>query len=264
VFGSKTVDVNLKKEDKPKGFLFDNLRKLVKPRLPSEGGLPTSPDQDNGQGSECPPSPDDQEKCSVATSGSTRDSSPDYRLEIQSASTSASVSPMTLASSPPMSPPPLSPVPMERRNTGEGFENGEGMRNLDLAAVRRIASDADFRSKTPVPADSPLLQKAVVNPSIKRIKSFNKSLRRARSFRMSREKSCDPEKASTTNPDLGTEVTFLIRKSMSGRIGWKIMPEDENLNLRLNKNILEEVMSRVRDMQLSGQTVPEKISIKIH
>jgi len=44
----------------------------------------------------------------------------------------------------------------------------------------------------------------------------------------------------------GKEVTFLIKKSMSGRVGWKIMPEDDNLNLKINATILEQVMTRIR------------------
>ena len=44
----------------------------------------------------------------------------------------------------------------------------------------------------------------------------------------------------------GKEVTFLIKKSLSGRIGWKIMPEDDNLNLKINATILEQVMARIR------------------
>lgn len=44
----------------------------------------------------------------------------------------------------------------------------------------------------------------------------------------------------------GKEVTFLIKKSLSGRVGWKIMPEDDNLNLKINATILEQVMARIR------------------
>ena len=50
----------------------------------------------------------------------------------------------------------------------------------------------------------------------------------------------------------GKEVTFLIKKSLSGRIGWKIMPEDDNLNLKINATILEQVMARIRWKQTLG------------
>ena len=44
----------------------------------------------------------------------------------------------------------------------------------------------------------------------------------------------------------GQEVTFLIAKTMSGRIGWKIMPEDENINIRMNREGVDQVMQRIR------------------
>ena len=44
----------------------------------------------------------------------------------------------------------------------------------------------------------------------------------------------------------GQEVTFLVKKSLSGRIGWKVMPEDDNLNLRMNASIMGQVMARIR------------------
>ena len=50
----------------------------------------------------------------------------------------------------------------------------------------------------------------------------------------------------------GKEVTFLIKKSLSGRVGWKIMPEDDNLNLKINATILEQVMARIRWKQKLG------------
>ena len=80
----------------------------------------------------------------------------------------------------------------------------------------------------------------------------------------------------------GQEVTFLIKKSLSGRIGWKIMPEDENINLK-NMACIEQVMERIRwgiailikryvffdyfyfsrDLQFSGETIPSQITIVI-
>ena len=45
---------------------------------------------------------------------------------------------------------------------------------------------------------------------------------------------------------IGKEVSFTIKKSLTGRIGWKIMPEDENLNLKMNAYVLEQVMNRIR------------------
>merc|ERR1711874_649033 len=44
------------------------------------------------------------------------------------------------------------------------------------------------RKRTPVPSDSPLLTKVRPDPILKRIRSFNKSLKKASSFRAAREK----------------------------------------------------------------------------
>ena len=45
---------------------------------------------------------------------------------------------------------------------------------------------------------------------------------------------------------LNNEITFRVKKSKLGRTGWKIMPEDESLNLKINRNILNEVLERIR------------------
>ena len=47
------------------------------------------------------------------------------------------------------------------------------------------------RKKTPIPSDSPLLSKPRQDPILKRIRSFNKSLKRASSFRQAREKASE-------------------------------------------------------------------------
>ena len=44
----------------------------------------------------------------------------------------------------------------------------------------------------------------------------------------------------------GQEVTFLLAKTLSGRMGWKIMTEDEELSLRINIKGVEQVMRRIR------------------
>ena len=67
--------------------------------------------------------------------------------------------------------------------------------------------------------------------------------------------------------------------------GWRIMPEDESLNLRMNKDILNQVLERIRwgnhhapslpycpllsiaplprDLQYTGEPVPEIITLKL-
>ena len=41
-------------------------------------------------------------------------------------------------------------------------------------------------------------------------------------------------------------VTFLIKKSLIGRNGWKIMTENEEMNLRLNRETIEMVTEKIR------------------
>jgi len=121
--------------------------------------------------------------------------------------------------------------------------------------------------RTPVPQDSPLLQKAVPqDPILKRIRSFNKSLKKAQSFRLTRAKSKSVEKI--VEPEVeetfsGREISFKVKKTMMGRIGWRIMPEDDSLNLKMNKDILNQVLESIKDMQYCGQTVPDKITVKL-
>ena len=47
------------------------------------------------------------------------------------------------------------------------------------------------RTRTPVPADSPLLSKVRQDPILKRFRSFNRSLKKASSFRQARDRAAD-------------------------------------------------------------------------
>ena len=47
------------------------------------------------------------------------------------------------------------------------------------------------RTRTPIPSDSPLLSKVRPDPILKRIRSFNKSLKKASSFRQNRGKASE-------------------------------------------------------------------------
>merc|ERR1719458_593422 len=110
-------------------------------------------------------------------------------------------------------------------------------------------------TRTPVPQDSPLLQKAVPqDPILKRIRSFNKSLKKAQSFRLTRAKSKSVEKI--VEPEVeetfsGREISFKVKKTMMGRIGWRIMPEDDSLNLKMNKDILNQVLESIKYVKCS-------------
>ena len=50
----------------------------------------------------------------------------------------------------------------------------------------------------------------------------------------------------TPIPIIKKEVTFKVKKSTMGRTGWKIMPEDELLNLKINKEIMDQVLDKIR------------------
>eukprot|EP00092_Neocalanus_flemingeri_P046264 GFUD01052027.1.p1 GENE.GFUD01052027.1~~GFUD01052027.1.p1 ORF type:complete len:199 (+),score=70.60 GFUD01052027.1:103-699(+) len=165
-------------------------------------------------------------RASTSIACSTRECSPEYMLES-----------VSISSHDPLSP--LSPLPPQYPQQAQSPP-----------------------SKTPIPSDSPLFSQPVVDESRKQLKSFTKSLRRARSFKAAREKIEKKEEGSEA--DLrGQEVTFLIKKSLSGRIGWKIMPEDEKMNLKINKECVGQVMEKIRDLQFCGENVPDKMSIMI-
>ena len=57
---------------------------------------------------------------------------------------------------------------------------------------------------------------------------------------------CQLETDVLKEPIPGQEVTFKIKKSTLGRIGWKIIPEDDTLNLKMNQDILTQVLERIR------------------
>ena len=59
----------------------------------------------------------------------------------------------------------------------------------------------------------------------------------------------------------GKEITFRVKKSTLGRVGWKIMPEDDSLNLKMNKEILSQVLERIHTMQYGGEVVPDRLTI---
>ena len=44
----------------------------------------------------------------------------------------------------------------------------------------------------------------------------------------------------------GDTVTFIIKKHQTGKEGWKIMPEDESFNIKLNASILGQAAHTVR------------------
>jgi len=154
---------------------------------------------------------------------------------------------------------------------------------LSTPAVSRSPSPFDFQDfrpsrspsprtvRSPLPPNSPLLSPLRASPTLNRVKSFNKELRRARSFRNAREKSssrnnsaansrCSSPAPESMNKQ-GQEVSFSIKKSFGSRKGWKIMPDDGQQNI--DDSALKSVVSIIKDMELKGFAVPERISIKV-
>merc|ERR1711892_498596 len=121
---------------------------------------------------------------------------------------------------------------------------------------------------SPVPLSSPLLSPHTESPALKRAKSFNKDLRRARSFRAAREKSSSRQNsaANSRNPspcrDAGNnmEVSFSIKRALGSRKGWKIMADDGH---NIDGSALKTVVNIIKGMEFQGFAVPERISINI-
>merc|ERR1712062_883672 len=100
---------------------------------------------------------------------------------------------------------------------------------------------------------------------------MGKELRRARSFRNAREKSSSRNnsaansRCSSPAPESlskqGQEVSFSIKKSFGSRKGWKIMPDDGEQSI--DGSALKSVVSIIKDMEMKGFAVPERISIKV-
>merc|ERR1711892_66676 len=121
---------------------------------------------------------------------------------------------------------------------------------------------------SPIPLSSPLLSPHTDSPALKRAKSFNKDLRRARSFRAAREKSSSRQNsaANSRNPSpckdaaKNMEVSFSIKRALGSRKGWKIMADDGH---NIDGSALKTVVNMIKDMEFQGFAVPERISINI-
>ena len=60
---------------------------------------------------------------------------------------------------------------------------------------------------------------------------------------------------------LEKELSFSIRRHLGGRQGWKIMP-DEDMSL-CSKDALQKVVGMIKEMELKGHVIPERITIKV-
>ena len=83
--------------------------------------------------------------------------------------------------------PPPSPIPEPAPAFSSQFLSPEPQ----PSPIIEFRQEVQQRKKTPVPSDSPLLSKPRQDPILKRIRSFNKSIKRASSFRQAREKASD-------------------------------------------------------------------------
>ena len=139
------------------------------------------------------------------------------------------------------------------------------------------APNPNRRSKTPVPADSPLLQKnnAACSPQLKKMKDFNRTMRRAKSFRALHHHRCSSETSTSSNEGeavdaiLAAEVTFSIGRTQFGRRGWKVAPffdvgEDEiEFKALVAAGLVQRVLTNIKQLELTGHTVPEMMTIKV-
>ena len=155
----------------------------------------------------------------------------------------------------------------------------EASKSLGLLA----SEGKEVRRGSPIPPDSPLLNKTPASPQLQRARQIHRELSRARHFRASRESSrqasrqgsrqgsrCStPARGSRAsspvhvNKSMG-ELSFAIRPAIGGRKGWMIMPDGEDAAPSdSDPEALQRVVEMIRDMELSGHAVPERITIKV-
>ena len=54
------------------------------------------------------------------------------------------------------------------------------------------------------------------------------------------------EETSSLEVKKGDSVSFVIKKQKFGKEGYRIMPEDERFNLKVNGHILEQAVEAIR------------------
>ena len=64
------------------------------------------------------------------------------------------------------------------------------------------------------------------------------------------------------------ELIFAVQPAPGGRKGWIIMPEDDGPSAprdssESDPDALQRVVEMIREMELSGHTVPDRITIKV-
>lgn len=134
--------------------------------------------------------------------------------------------------------------------------------------------------KGPLAPDSPLLRPSTPqSPGSRRARELQREARRARNFRASLDRSGSRSRAGTpirsgtpgtparagTPARSGSELSFSIKPSVGGRKGWKIMPAGSGAdeNSEPDPEILQRVIDMIHEMEFSGRTVPERITLKV-
>ncbi len=143
-----------------------------------------------------------------------------------------------------------------------------------------------FGGKPPLPMSSSFHgAMAGSTTQLEKMKSFNRTLRRARSFRGGRERSCsnaseyrrpnnnnncnnNNNEKNSTKSGSKRSMTYCVQRTKYGRKGWKVMlppeAEEDNDKAFFDKAALEKVMGRIRDLEFSGKEVPERITVEVN
>ena len=127
----------------------------------------------------------------------------------------------------------------------------------------------DSLKKSPLPPDSPLLRPSTPqSPASRRARELQREAKKARNFRNSRSGSrsrggTPVPNAACKKPLTGSELSFSIKPSVGGRKGWKIMPESGGAEPETDPEILQRVIDMIHEMEFSGRTVPERITLKV-
>jgi len=168
-------------------------------------------------------------------------------------------------------------------------------------SLQLLASEGqEVRRGSPLPPDSPLLSKSPASPQLQRARQIHRELSRARHFRASRESSrhgsrqgsrqgsrCstpargsrasspsrDQPAAASCNglvnkSDMTGEMCFAVQPAPGGRKGWIIMPDDPGSPIprdssESDPDALQRVVEMIREMELSGHAVPDRITVKV-
>ena len=145
-----------------------------------------------------------------------------------------------------------------------------------MASAENLKIDTNLPAtkKSPVAPDSPLLRPSTPSsPSSRRARELQREARRARNFRGSLERSGSRSRGGTPVPRgstptpkspmaiSGSEISFSIKPSVGGRKGWKIMPDEDNVEP--DPEMLQRVIDMIHEMEFSGRAVPERITMKV-